>query len=135
MTRRTPQQVGRLSSAKGKAFERLIVNTIKSALGPGSVVRRSSQADHAYNSDVVVESSGTWLDNAWLELTTGSVSWAKVEAKIEQAKRDLALRRPSAVPCVVWRVRGHRNIWMTKTNSAGILATTNLDDELALLAQ
>lgn len=104
---------GRTSNRKGKTFERRVAAEIRDALGdrwPGAVVRRSSQADRAGNSDVRVEGHPV-LSALWLELTDARAPDPR--AKLAQAERDVAAAGGGRWPVVVWHRLGERSTQAT----------------------
>ncbi len=113
--------IGRRSRRKGKAHELVVRDAFMgSALKreyPGLFVRRSSQAERAFEADVIIEGEGLpqWLRDLWLECQHAKDPDPK--AKLEQAERDarLALQRTGRDrrPFVVWRKQGARVLWLT----------------------
>ncbi len=87
---------------KGKRFERHIAARLREVF-PGSDVRRSSQADRAANSDVVITGEPL-LERLWLELQDARDPTPL--AKLQQAERDIELARRAAanvrLPVVIW---------------------------------
>jgi hypothetical protein len=104
---------------KGRAFEQLIVRTLTKAL-PGTVWHRSSQADRAWDADVVCESGNAIAQRLWLELC--HAKHVDVRDKLEQGERDAAKSDramtanadvPSRLPAVVWRKSGAKHVNVT----------------------
>jgi len=141
---------------KGRAFEQRIARLIRSRF-PGVEVHRSSQADRAYDADLVCTGHPV-LERLWLELTDGRAP--NVKAKLEQAERDVELAcklttnpRPMRLPVVVHHRLGERTTYATMrldtlmlivyrgdadeaphTGDAGnALVTMSLDDFLEVL--
>lgn len=89
---------------KGKAYERAIARVLRETF-PAATVRRSSQADRAANSDVVVTGSPLF-ERLWLELH--DARHPNPLAKLQQAERDIELARPARddamhrLPVVIW---------------------------------
>jgi hypothetical protein len=101
--------MGRLSSLKGKQFERKIANVLR-AQWPGIEVRRSSQADRAVNSDVYITNAPIKLERIWWECEDSRTP--NPAKKLEQAERDIAsLPGPQRdrLPVVVWHRIGERH--------------------------
>jgi hypothetical protein len=91
---------------KGKRFERDIAARLREVF-PATDVRRSSQADRAANSDVVITGEPL-LERLWLELQDARDPTPL--AKLQQAERDIAVARRTDVnyrlPIVIWhRIR------------------------------
>jgi hypothetical protein len=118
--------MGLLSRTKGKVFERKVCNILRERW-PDIVVHRSSQADRAYQADIVVESGGPEaLRRLWIECHDSRAP--NVRAKLEQAEGDLlsAIDHTrgqiwSDVPAVVWHRLGERAYRVTLT-LGGLLA-------------
>jgi len=106
--------MGKLSRTKGKVFERKIAGAIRT-IWPGALVRRSSQAERAYNSDVFVQGGPPLLSTLWLEIHDARNPI--VLKKLFQAERDVvSLPRgyeQSFVPVVIWHKLGERSIQVT----------------------
>lgn len=88
---------------KGKRFERDIAARLREVF-PATDVRRSSQADRAANSDVVI-TGDPLLERLWLELQDARDPTPL--AKLQQAERDIELARrasghPDRLPVVIW---------------------------------
>jgi hypothetical protein len=87
---------------KGKRFERDIAARLREVF-PAADVRRSSQADRAANSDVVITGEPL-LERLWLELQDARDPTPLV--KLQQAERDIELVRRTSVnlrlPVVIW---------------------------------
>jgi hypothetical protein len=94
----------------GHDFERLIARKLKDMF-PGRTIHRSSQADRAYNGDVVIEpmdEAGDDLSHLWIECHTSIDPYPRV--KMRQAIRDIGHRYGIAgytliTPVVVWKKR------------------------------
>ena len=98
--------MGAMQREKGKRFERDIAARLREVF-PAADVRRSSQADRAANSDVVV-TGDPLLERLWLELQDARDPTPL--AKLQQAERDIAVARRTGVnlrmPVVIWhRIR------------------------------
>jgi hypothetical protein len=97
---------------KGKAYERAIARVLREVF-PAADVRRSSQADRAANSDVVITGSPLF-ERLWLELHDARDPIPL--AKLQQAERDIELARRASdrlnrLPVVIWhriRERSHQ---------------------------
>lgn len=119
--------VGRRSRRKGQEFELAVRDRLTEAFVSqtntdpenGLCVRRSSQAERAYEPDLIIEGPGVplWLCNLWVECEHANAP--DPGKKMEQAKRDAALAiqrtRRDRVPVVVWRETGRRVIWLSTT--------------------
>lgn len=95
---------------KGAQYERDIAKIVRAAI-PGADCHRSSQADRAHNSDIVVEGHPA-MERLWLELEhTRSPSPRR---KLEQAERDMAVKRAShRIAVVVWKRHGEQRSYVT----------------------
>ena len=94
---------GKMSRTKGHNFERRIASELRE-LWPGADVHRSSQADRARESDVVIDGAAPEIARAlWLELQDARDP--NPNGKLAQAEFDiakLAEPRTERVPVVVW---------------------------------
>jgi hypothetical protein len=98
---------------KGKRFERDIARVFREAW-PGTVVRRSSQAERAYNSDIFVEGGPLFLSSLWLELQDAKNPTPL--AKLEQAEGDIASQRGIGGPrhaIIIWHRLASRTVNVT----------------------
>jgi len=109
--------MGKKSRTKGKAFERRIARALRERW-PDALVRRSSQAECAYNADVFIEGGPALLSSLWLELHDARKPI--VAKKLAQAERDVVNQATartyamtSCVPIVVWHKLGERSIQVT----------------------
>lgn len=106
--------MGLKSRNKGKAFERKIARALRD-LWPDALVRRSSQAERAYNADVFVEGGPKLLSQLWLEMHDARKPVAL--NKLIQAERDVrglvVTDRASCVPVVIWHKLGEQSIQAT----------------------
>lgn len=117
--------MSRMQREKGKVFERKIAAQLREVM-PRATIHRSSQADRAYDPDVVIYGDAPWLGmRLWLELTDGRAP--DPAAKLDQAENDARLnveRTPGIkksaaavfdcwLPVVVWHRLGERRIWAT----------------------
>lgn len=105
--------MGKLSRTKGRAFEQKIARVFRAAW-PDAVVRRSSQADRAYNPDVMIEHGPAMLQSLWLELNDARNP--DPLAKLAQAERDVDAMRVaygSRSPAVIWHRLASRSIHVT----------------------
>lgn len=96
--------MGKMQRTKGRAFEQKIAADLR-ALWPGADVHRSSQADRARQSDVVIEGEVPLLArNLWLELQDAAKPTPL--GKLAQAEDDIEKRvlidRESKRPVVIW---------------------------------
>ncbi len=124
--------MGLMQRRKGRAYEQLIARELRAAF-PAAEVRRSSQADRAANSDVVVTGTPV-LERLWLELQDAREPTPV--AKLAQAERDIAagLRAGRAttattaavrLPVVIWHRLGARShhvttrLWVLDTLRGG----------------
>ena len=94
---------GRRNREKGKIFERQVAAQMIPVLncpafGDTLVIRRSSQAERAYEADVMIEAQNapSWLTDMWIECENAKEPDTK--AKLEQAIHDAgkAMLRPDA---------------------------------------
>lgn len=121
--------MGLMQREKGKAFERKIAAELRKHW-PEATVRRSSQAERAYQSDVFIEGGPALLDRLWLECEDARNPDPR--KKLAQADRDVArlknhavaatpttddVRKASAgfgaIPVVIWHRLRERAIWVT----------------------
>lgn len=102
--------MGLKSRIKGKTFERKIARALRERW-PDALVRRSSQAERAYNADVFVEGGPPLLSQLWLELHDAKNPI--VRKKLEQAERDVRVSGRSQAPIVIWHKLGERSIQVT----------------------
>ena len=115
--------MGIKSRRKGVAFELVIRDHIGRAFKgtlPGLVVRRSSQAERAYEADVIIEGPDVpqWLRDLWVECQHADAT--DPATKYAQGLRDaiLATKRTgrTRVPVVAWRKTGARSVWLTTSS-------------------
>lgn len=102
--------MGLKSRTKGKVFERKIARAFRERW-PEAIVRRSSQAERAFNSDVFIEGGPPLLSMLWLEMHDARNPI--VTKKLKQAERDLRDLARSAAPIVIWHKLGERSIQVT----------------------
>ncbi len=137
--------MAKLSTTKGKVYERKIATLLREAF-PGVTVRRASQADRAGNSDVFVVGHPV-LERLWLELTDSRAP--NPFAKLQQAERDVRCAALDRVPVVIWHKMGERRSqatmragtyaevaqWLCTEERAAraVVVTMDLDDFLSLL--
>lgn len=97
---------------KGKRYERQIAALLRT-VWPDVDVRRSSQAERAYQSDVYISGGPSVLGRLWLECQDARNPTPL--AKLEQAERDIAAhaRRDQRVPIVIWHRFGERQSYVT----------------------
>jgi len=148
--------MGLRSRRKGCAFELVVRDRILSAFKavPALTVRRSSQAERAYESDLIIEGPHVpkHLGELWVECEHANKP--NPSKKFEQGCRD-ALRYEermelARVPVVCWRATGDRTIWLSTSLAnvnymfggtslpyfgSHLLVTTALDEALAALAK
>src|SRR5215831_9583565 len=93
--------MGKMQRTKGHAFERKIAAELRE-LWPEADVHRSSQADRARESDVVIDGRVPALARMlWLELQDARMP--DPEGKMAQATHDTARHKDSRfLPIVVW---------------------------------
>lgn len=97
--------MGLMQRRKGRAFEQSVATRLRAAF-PGAVVRRTSQADGAYASDVVVEPPApSVIGRVWWECHDAAAP--NPLAKLAQAERD-TVHLEGALPVVVWHRKGAR---------------------------
>lgn len=123
---------------KGRAYEQQIARQLRAAF-PAAEVRRSSQADRAGNSDVVVTGSAV-LGRLWLELQ--DARRPTPGAKLTQAERDIARGSPvGRLPVVIWhriREQGHQvttRLWVLDVLRFGLERSSHVPfaDEVVTL--
>lgn len=105
--------MSKLSRTKGGVFERRIARELREAM-PRATVRRSQQAERAYEPDVVVEGCApTIARRLWLELTDSRTP--SPLDKLAQAERDTAghTRPPCPLCLVVWHRTGAKSVQVT----------------------
>lgn len=149
----TRGQMGLKARRKGVKFELVVRDHLLEGLAMPSdsqlTIRRSSQAERAWDADLIIECPGApdWLTNLWVECEHANTP--NPHAKMSQALRDAgaATMRTSRqrTPIVVWRKTGERTLCMsthaglfyeltTGTYPTGvatqILITCRLDDLL-----
>jgi hypothetical protein len=116
--------MGAKSRRKGVAFELVARDYILGAfahLGEGLIVRRSSQAERAYEADLIIEGPAArpWMSALWVECQHADRANSDPPSKWKQAVRDAGLweqrngKQGSRIPIVVWRVTGERTVWCT----------------------
>ena len=151
----TRSALGRRSRRKGKKFELVVRDHmllhLEDPVFQGTlVIRRSSQAERAWDADLIIESphAPEWLLGLWVECEHANAPdpWAK----LTQAKRDAGAATLRSgrqrTPVVVWRETGSRTLWLSTDlpwmnellglDSAvgrGILVTARLDEVLPRL--
>lgn len=96
---------------KGKKFEREVAALLRSKFAT-STVRRASQAERAYQSDVFIDGPGI-LPKLWLELQDAREP--DPELKLEQAERDVTNLKPKCarLPAVIWHKYREKRCWAT----------------------
>lgn len=96
--------MGLMQRRKGRAFEQSVATRLRAAF-PGAVVRRTSQADGAHASDVVVEPPApSVIGRVWWECHDAAAP--NPLGKLAQAERDTLYT--AALPVVVWHRKGAR---------------------------
>lgn len=115
--------LGRRSRNKGKKFElvardHMLEAWISRPTTASLVIRRSSQAERAYEADLIIEGPPQvprFLVDLWVECQHANMP--DPASKLAQAKRDagLASVRTHRVrtPVVVWRRTGERSLWLS----------------------
>lgn len=98
--------MGRMQRDKGKKFERRIAIALRERW-PDAEVRRASQADRAWQSDVFVSANGAPLDLARIWWECQHAAKPTPLAKLKQAELDIASShcQSDRLAVVVW----HRN--------------------------
>lgn len=123
--------MGMKSRRKGKRFEQVIAAELRGVF-PAAEVHRSSQADRAYEPDVVSKGAPV-LERLWLELNDAAKP--NPIAKLEQAERDITALMPHGtrdLPIVVWHRIRERTVWVT--TRMWVLDKLRKPDEIAALA-
>lgn len=148
--------LGRRSRNKGKSFELVVRDHIRRG-APGLetlTVRRSSQAERAWDADLIIEGSGIpeWMLELWVECEHANDPDPR--KKFAQASRDASLASArsgrSRTPVVIWRKTASRSVWFStdvpsmfrllhgvappSPSGRGILVTMLLEDLLSMLA-
>jgi hypothetical protein len=125
--------LGRRSRNKGKAFELVVRDQIRAAMPhvANLTVRRSLQAERAWDADLIVEGDGNlpaWLLSLWLECEHANEPDPR--AKLAQARRDVARYTArtgrSRLPLVVWRRTRSRSVHAS-TDMASLMSLVGLD--------
>ncbi len=110
--------MSRMQREKGKRFERVIAGMLRERF-PLAEIRRASQAERAYQSDVFATGHDR-LARCWLELTDARSP--NPVHKLEQAEGDVQARHetrlrlgqePNLWPVVVWHRIGERHVSVT----------------------
>lgn len=112
--------MGKLSRTKGRAFEQQIARDLRARF-PAATIHRSSQADRAYESDVVITDGPPLLRRLWLECQDSSTPTPL--DKLAQAERDIAEAaaptfEPPRLAVVVWHKKATRAVHATMRNAA-----------------
>jgi hypothetical protein len=111
--------MGKLSSLKGKTFERRIANVLRKTW-QGVDIRRASQADRPYQSDVYAVNGNEVQRRLWIECQDSRKPTPEV--KLVQAERDIAGQHnvdwaaqeaTRRLPVVVWHRIGERTSYAT----------------------
>ena len=102
--------MGKMQREKGKAYERDIANELRKRW-PSATVRRASQADRAYQSDVFMTGGPPILASLWLELQDARVPVPLT--KLSQAERDCERTSEPRFPIVIWHRLGERTSYAT----------------------
>jgi hypothetical protein len=107
--------MGLMQREKGKRFERAIAAELRKRW-PDAVVRRSSQAERAYQSDVFIDGGPPLLSRLWLELQDARSPTPML--KLEQAERDCGVQMIESLnglrlPAVIWHEMGARESHVT----------------------
>ncbi len=149
--------LGRRSRNKGKSFELVVRDHLRRG-APGLetlTVRRSSQAERAWDADLIIEGSNAprWMLELWVECEHANDPDPR--KKFAQATRDakLAYARSGRfrTPVVIWRKTASRSVWFSTDvqsmfsllhggdpssihSGRGILVTMLLEDLLSALA-
>lgn len=150
--------MGLRSRVKGKSFEREVRDHIWGAFRHLDclTIRRSSQAERAYESDLIIEGPNVPYHLASLWVECEHANRPNPVRKWAQAIRDCEayvtrMQRPR-VPIICWRATGERTVWLTTTlynlnllllgigagsesDAAPLLVTTPLTEALAILAR
>lgn len=108
--------MGRMQRMKGKSFEQSVARVLR-ARWPSVEVRRSSQAERAYESDVFITGEPR-LERLWLELQDARkpnplVKLAQAERDIETLHPDVGIIALDRQPVVVWHKLRERTIHVT----------------------
>lgn len=133
--------LGRRSRNKGKKFELVVRDHFSMHLDDPRfhvdgistlVIRRSSQAERAWDADLIIEASNApeWLLGLWIECEHANAPDPAV--KMVQAIRDAAIATKRSgrqrTPVVVWRRTGERTLWISTYAS---WLNELLDDQLS----
>lgn len=103
--------MGRRSVLRGKAFERKLCRIFREKW-PDAIVRRASQADRAFQSDVYVTGGHPMLARLWFECQDSRKPTPLV--KLQQAERDAKYDlTASRLPVCIWHELGARDIHAT----------------------
>lgn len=118
--------LGRRSRNKGKKFELVVRDNLLMFLddpvfhanGASTlVIRRSSQAERAWDADLIIEAVNApqWLLGLWVECEHSNTP--DPVAKMAQAIRDASAATLRSgrqrTPVVVWRRTGERRLWIS----------------------
>lgn len=104
--------MSRISRTKGRAFEQRIARDLREAL-PLATVRRSQQAERAYEPDVVIEGDAPGTARWWWLELTDSRAPSPLD-KLAQAERDIAEACDGhRLPLVVWHKTGAKSVQVT----------------------
>jgi hypothetical protein len=150
--------MGLKSRRKGKSFE-LVVRSRVQDYFPTITVRRSSQAERAYEADLILEgpTCPPWLSQLWIECE--HANQVNALAKLEQGEHDAfewakRMGTNSRLPIACTRETGRRvinattrlvtltqlvmpqhEVWLPHDDSAMLVVTLPLDELLADLAR
>jgi hypothetical protein len=111
--------MGARSRRKGCAAELVVRDRIRAAFPqlPMMTVRRSSQAERAYESDLIIEGPGvpSWILKLWTECEHANnpdpvIKYAQAVRDAERWEKRMQTFR---TPIVCWRKTGSRTIWLS----------------------
>lgn len=114
--------IGRRSRRKGKKFElvvrdHMLLHLVTPAFNGNLVIRRSSQAERAWDADLIIEGSNLpeWLLGLWVECEHANDPdpWAKLAQAIRDAGAATLRSGRQRTPVVVWRRTGERALWLS----------------------
>lgn len=114
--------LGRRSRNKGKSFElvardHLLQHLAHPCFNGTLVIRRSSQAERAWDADLIIEATNApdWLLGLWVECEHANDPdpWAKMAQATRDAAAATLRSGRQRTPVVIWRETGHRRLWFS----------------------
>lgn len=103
--KKNPKNVraGKKSRRKGGVFERKVAKIVRATF-PGVEIRRSTQSERAYNSDIFVDNGPELFKRIWWECNSSRNP--QPAKKLEQAERDVKAfyerEGKTRLPVVIW---------------------------------